>query len=102
MKTDINRKDGKATIHIAGRFDYQAHREFRHAYDNVLADADAREIVVDLSAVDYVDSSALGMLLVLKDAAAAKHRKVCLKGAKGSVTQVLEIACFGKMFSILP
>jgi anti-anti-sigma factor len=55
---------------------------------------------VDLGEVAYLDSSALGMLLMLRDKAKSAGREVRLVNARGSVRQVLEIANFGKLFAI--
>jgi anti-anti-sigma factor len=89
-----------ARLALEGRFDFHSHRDFRSAYEGVLAKTDIREIVVDFGRVDYLDSSALGMLLLLREKAEAGGKKVKLSNLSGSVKQVLEIANFGKLFSI--
>ena len=48
------------TIQITGRFDFRVIKEFQQ-----LLGRDPRTWVIDLGGVDYVDSSALGMLLLL-------------------------------------
>ena len=58
------------------------------------------ELEIDLGEVDYLDSSALGMLLMLREKAQAANKKIVLSNCKGSVRQVLEIANFGKLFTI--
>ena len=59
--------DGKATLRLKGRFQFDSHREFRSAYEPYIADPAMRVVVVDFSGVDYLDSSALGMLLLLRE-----------------------------------
>lgn len=85
---------------LAGQFDFSAHREFRQACDEVLASTAVREVLVDFQQVDYLDSSALGMLLLLKEKAAASGKELALVNCRDTVRQVLEIACFGKIFTI--
>ena len=58
--------DSKATLRLKGRFQFDSHREFRSAYEPYIEDPAARVVVVDFSGVDYLDSSALGMLLLLR------------------------------------
>jgi len=99
MQTTVTNRDGAVAIILQGRFDFNAHREFRDAVEQVTKDA-AREIWVDLNQVDYLDSSALGMLLMLRDKAKAAGKEVVLAGARGAVKQVLDIANFGKLFQI--
>jgi len=100
MQTTVSNRDGKIVIALTGRFDFNAHREFREAVDQAVKDA-AHEIHVDLTGVDYLDSSALGMLLMLRDKAKGAGKEVALANARGSVKQVIDIANFGKLFSLL-
>ncbi len=100
MQAKLTNSDGRAIIQLQGRFDFNAHREFRDVVDSALASAE-REIQVDLGGVDYLDSSALGMLLMLRDKAKAASREVSLARCTGAVKQVLDIANFGKLFRII-
>jgi len=100
MDTQVTIKDSQAVLRLSGRFDFKAHREFREAVDSLLAQAGSRGVQVDLAEVTYLDSSALGMLLMLRDKAKAASKEVALVGVKGSVRQVLDIANFAKLFSI--
>ena len=61
-----------------------------------------REITIHFGEVDYLDSSALGMLLLLREKAEGTGKSVILAGLHGTVKQVLDIANFGKLFSIRP
>lgn len=100
MQASILNESGKATIKLAGRFDFNTHREFRAAYEPLVGDAAVRSVVVDFSGVDYLDSSALGMLLMLRDKLGGANKEVALAGVRGNVKQVLDIANFGKLFQI--
>lgn len=99
MQTSVSIKDGKVVIGLQGRFDFNAHREFREAVDQAIKEA-ANAIQVDLGSVDYLDSSALGMLLMLRDKAKGAGKEVVLANARGSVKQVIDIANFGKLFAL--
>lgn len=100
MQASTTSRDGKAVIALQGRFDFNAHREFREAVEQALKAA-GREIQVDLGGVDYLDSSALGMLLMLRDKAKGTSKEVSLANAAGSVKQVIDIANFGKLFTLV-
>jgi anti-anti-sigma factor len=89
-----------AWLALEGRFDFHSHRDFRTAYEAVLPKTEIRDIVLDFRLVDYLDSSALGMLLLLREKAEANGKKVKLANLTGSVKQVMEIANFGKLFTI--
>jgi len=102
MTVRLTRQDHQAILTIHGRFDFSLHSEFRKCSEEALDVQQAREIVVNLSRVDYLDSSALGMLLVLREKASGNARnEVVLAGARGMVMQVLEVANFGRMFRIV-
>ena len=97
MQTNVTSRDGNTVIVLQGRFDFNSHREFRDAVERALKET-ASEIRVDLSGVDYLDSSALGMLLMLRDKAKGAGKTVVLAGARGAVKQVIDIANFAKLF----
>lgn len=100
MQTNVTSRDGCTVIVLQGRFDFNSHREFRDAVDLAVKEA-AAEIKVDLAAVDYLDSSALGMLLVLRDKSREAGKTVVLASARGAVKQVIDIANFGKLFTLV-
>jgi anti-anti-sigma factor len=100
MHAQVKQSEGKSVISLAGRFDFNAHRAFRDAYEGQLGDPGVREVEVELGSVDYLDSSALGMLLLLREKAQAANKTVALRNCRGTVKQVLDIANFGRLFAI--
>lgn len=100
MQASVLIEAGKAVIKLIGRFDFNTHREFRGAYEPLIGDAAIQAVIIDLSGVDYLDSSALGMLLMLRDKFGGANKEVALIGVRGNVKQVLDIANFGKLFPI--
>ena len=92
--------DGKASLILAGRFDFNAHREFREGYESLLQKPGVQMLEIDMGSVEYLDSSALGMLLLLKDSTASRNIKLHIIRTSGTVRQILEIANFDKLFSI--
>lgn len=101
MQVNLVRNAGTADLRLSGRFDFNAHRDFRNAYEPLLADAQVRTLNIDLAGVEYLDSSALGMLLMLRDKVGAVNKALALQNVRGPVKQVLEIANFGKLFRIV-
>lgn len=100
MQTTVTKDGNKSVIKLTGRFDFNTHREFRSAYESLLTDPEVRLVTVDFAGVDYLDSSALGMLLMLRDKLGGANKEVLLSGVSGNVKQVLDIANFGKLFQI--
>ena len=65
-----------------------------------IANAAIKEIQIELGSVDYMDSSALGMLLLALEQAKAVGKTVSLAGATGAVKAILDISNFQKLFVI--
>ena len=85
------------TITIKGRFDFSTHQDFRAAYEKK---ALASRYVVDLKETNYLDSSALGMLLLLRDHAGGERADVKLVNCNPDVNKILAISNFSKLFKI--
>lgn len=98
MQTQVRTNAGIAKIVLNGRFDFGSHRDFKTSYEAPLGAADVRELEIDMGGVEYLDSSALGMLLILKERAGASNKRVAISNCRGAVKQVLDIANFGKLF----
>ncbi|EXJ16124.1 STAS domain-containing protein [Imhoffiella purpurea] len=86
------------TIAVDGRFDFAQHKAFRDAYKDV--DPRVMKFVVDLSSASYLDSSALGMLLLLREYAGGDPSRVTIGGCGDDVRRVLKIANFEKLFTL--
>ena len=94
------RNDGNATtLMLAGRFDFNAHRDFRKGYEEALNAGGINELVLDMRGVDYLDSSALGMLL-LNERATPANVKVKITNCQPTVKMILEVANFNKLINI--
>jgi anti-anti-sigma factor len=89
-----------ATLYMNGRFDFSAHRSFRDAYEPLLQQKGVTTLEINLADVAYMDSSALGMLLLLHERALADSKQVVLSRANSTVMQILDIANFKKLFTI--
>ena len=91
--------DGReVTISVDGRFDFSSHQSFRDAYSQ--GDPEITRYVIDMSRTDYVDSSALGMLLLLRQRAGGDKRRIRLQGAGSEVRKILEISHFDQLFEM--
>jgi anti-anti-sigma factor len=53
-----------------------------------------------MSKLDYLDSSALGMLMLLNERAKLVNKSISLFNPSGIVSQVLEVANFNRLFTI--
>lgn len=100
MAVEIRVTDKVARIIMSGRFDFQIHREFKDAYAKCLENTAVQQIEIEMSKLDYLDSSALGMLMLLNERAKAANKAVALINPSAVVSQVLDVANFNRLFMI--
>ncbi len=86
------------TIEIQGRFDFSAHQDFRGAYESMSTPPNRYK--VDMSDTTYLDSSALGMLLLLRDHAGGDNSSIEIVNCSPDVKKILSISNFEQLFNI--
>ena len=88
--------DDVSTVRLFGRFDFRCVKEFQAGLNQPNT-----RWVVEMEEVDYVDSAALGMLLLLRDHT-GDGRRVTIRNARGQPREVLLMAKFDRMFILEP
>ena len=96
--SEVSLDGTKLTIAIKGRFDFGSHQIFREAYERFYKVPDV--YVVDLKETTYMDSFALGMLLLLRDHAGGDDAEVQVINISSDVRKILAISNFDKLFDI--
>ncbi len=99
MAISVWENDDHVAISVEGRFDFNLHQAFRAAYRN--CDGSSTRFSVDLGDVQYLDSSALGMLLLLREHAGGDGRKVALCNCNPPVKELLKLARFDRLFTLI-
>jgi anti-anti-sigma factor len=100
MQTSTRTEGQRVVLRLSGRFEFSAHREFREAIDRIMQMKGIDELAIDLMDVDYVDSSGLGMLLMVRERTNSAKLGLILANPRGMVRQALDIAHFEKLFTI--
>jgi anti-anti-sigma factor len=98
MSVNTSLSGSELTVQIEGRFDFSAHQEFRDAYEKA-GDA-VKQYTIDMSNATYLDSSALGMLLLLRDHAGGDSANVRITHCNPDVRKILTISNFEQLFTI--
>jgi anti-anti-sigma factor len=98
VQFNIDNSGKELTIKVDGRFDFSAHQEFRDAYEAI--SNDVQSYVVDLGSTSYLDSSALGMLLLLRDHAGGDNANIKIIKCNEDVRKILTISNFEQLFTI--
>jgi HptB-dependent secretion and biofilm anti anti-sigma factor len=98
ISSELSADENTVTIKISGRFDFSTHQEFMQAYK--AHPKGEKAFIVDLAYAEYLDSSAMGMLLQLREHSVIGNKRVVLRNANDAVRDVLAIANFEKLFQI--
>ena len=87
----------KIELSIIGRFDFNDHADFRNSYRNASPSA---EYVVNMKGAEYLDSSALGMLLLLREHAGGDSAKITIINTPDEIMRIFKISNFENLFKI--
>ena len=100
MPITVRPSEDQTTIQITitGSFDFSLHRDFRNAYRNVTQAG--VKFNVNLHGAEYMDSAALGMLLLLREHAEKHKSYVILQAPSPEIKRILLMAKFDQMLAI--
>lgn len=82
---------------IDGRFDFNIHSDFRNAYREL---PPTTRFVIDLGKATFMDSSAMGMLLLLREHVGEKAANIRLQNCNADIRKILSISNLDKMFTV--
>lgn len=88
-------------IPLSGRFNFSAFRPFRDRYEPMLENPALDEIHLDMREVSFIDSAALGMLLLLREKAQARGKRVHIRHCSDEVRKILVITNFDQLFELI-
>lgn len=91
---------GSRKISLPERFDFSFHCEFLALYQNAVSSDTCKHINLDFSAVNYLDSSALGMMVLLHKKAKLANISASISGATGTALDILNMTNFHKLYAI--
>jgi anti-anti-sigma factor len=101
MSISILTRDDITTIQLEKDFTFHHQAEFRKSYEQNL-EPQTKSILIDFGKTDFIDSAALGMLLILREYIEKHGQSITIKliNCKKEVLEILEISNFAKLFSI--
>jgi anti-anti-sigma factor len=97
FKSTLSADQKELVMEIGGRFDFNLHHQFRRAYHGLPA---TTRFVVDLRNTTYMDSSAMGMLLLLREYAGKENAKIRLINCSPEIKKVLAVSNMDKLFPL--
>mgnify|MGYP000874991506 CR=1 FL=1 len=101
MPVSLMLQSGTATVVVSGACTRELQHAFRECCEQALGDTECTHLDLDLSAIDCLDSSTLGVLLLVKEKAAGLSKPMRLLGVQGPALQHLQVARFDKLFRLV-
>lgn len=87
-------------IKLEQSFDFESHKDFRECIKTII-EKNAKNLNIDFANVEYIDSSALGMLMLAKHETTQHACKLKLTNLReGHAKNVLNLVKFDQMFDI--
>jgi anti-sigma B factor antagonist len=87
---EVSTDDGQAVVHLSGELDMASAADLSACVDQLHND-DAPTVVIDLSHLDFCDSSGLRVLLTCRQNAEARGARLVLRSPPPAVRQLFEL-----------
>jgi len=86
-------------VNLMGKITFSNNEDFKKILD-IIRKEELDHVTFHMGQVEFVDSAALGMLLLARDEAEKKSLDVTLREAKGQPQKMFEVSNFHKLFTI--
>lgn len=93
--------NGGLDIKLNGEFTFADNEQFQAMVKGIISSS-AKSVVLDFAALEFIDSAALSMLLVMKDSCDKARKNLSIKNSNGRVKEVLNEMKFAKFIRITP
>ncbi len=94
-------QDGVAVVEIKGRLDSKTTADLEQKVLGIL-DSDMQGLLVDMSDLDYINSSGLRVLVMAYQRLKKSGGKLAISGTKDYIMEVFEIAGYHRLFNLFP
>ena len=93
-------KNESLIVKISGDLDLVIAKDFRETVDKILVDRPLKNLILDLSEVNFIDSSGLGAILGRYKLIQQQGGKMSIWGAKPSVHRILDLSGILKIIPV--
>lgn len=101
FSVEVDGDGERPRVTVRGEVDVYTSPELKQAFESVLqGDAGAQTVVIDLSRLDFIDSTGLGVLVGALKRARASGGDVVLTTPPTSIMKVFEITGLTSLFTI--
>lgn len=102
MEIDVKNDDtGAIVVGLSGRIDANSSPSLQQAFDEMGGSLQKANLTLDFSAIDYVSSAGLRVLLMLQKKMLAAQGSLTIRNIQGSVREVFDMTGFSTIFKIV-
>jgi anti-anti-sigma factor len=84
---------------LSGKFTFADHTKFRNLLESIRK-LSLRQIILHMAEVEFIDSAALGMLLLARDEASKSGKSLLISDVSGQVEKIFKLARFDTLFDM--
>ncbi|HVI51435.1 MAG TPA: STAS domain-containing protein [Candidatus Sulfotelmatobacter sp.] len=99
MNCELSSEDTRLVVSLSGRFTAVDTPAFRRVIEDLPLDGKS-DVVFDLSDLLFVDSAALGLLVLARDAVSDRGLPMSIRNLQGQVKKTFELFHFDQLFAI--
>ena len=92
-------EEGHYLIELIGDLDIYNNKKFKEKLADIYEDLD-KDIVVDCSKLEYIDSTGLGSFISLLKLTTDEEKEITVKNLKKNIKKVFKITDLDKLFNI--
>lgn len=97
MNFQIDKQDNGYVLTFAGRLDTSTAQEISQQVQELTPELKDKDTVIDMSQLEYISSSGIRLLLLIRKATSAK---VTLQGVRPEILQILKVTKLDTAFII--
>jgi len=99
IAVEVHRHSGSATVTVGGELEFGTAASLRTTLSDLVQD-ESDPVVVDLTALQFIDSTGLSLLVQAKQRFSAQGRRFELRGPTPRVSRVIEISGLAELFEL--
>lgn len=99
MKYTLVTDETSVRADLDGSLTFEDHNNFRQLIEKIDSTG-KNQCVLNMLKVTYLDSAALGMLLLLRERLHKRGVEITISKAGGQVSKILSLSNFGQLFTI--
>lgn len=99
MDYTLSKSPQEISVKLTGQFTFSDTQKFKNILELITED-ESKSIILNFADVSFIDSSSMGMLLLLRDECHLRNISLRIVSPQGQVKKIFAISKFDKLFSI--